>query len=349
MIEFDSFTLADDEQQPASDAADLSLRPKTFAEYIGQRTVREQMRIFVEAAKARNEALDHTLLYGPAGLGKTTLAYIIAHEMQVNIKITAAPMLTRPADLAALITNVEPYSVLFVDEIHRLSPVVEESLYPAMEDYRLDILVGEGAGARSIKIDVPPFTLVGATTRTGLLTAPLRDRFGIMQHLQFYDHEDLTDIVMRTADLLNCAVDTNAAVEIAQRSRGTPRIANKLLRRVRDYAQVKQQATISQSLAHSALAELGVDAFGLDALDHALLSMLVHNFRGGPVGVKTLAAALNEEPLTIEEVIEPYLLQNDFLQRTARGRVATEKSYQLLNVPFAKDRQAQDALALDQS
>jgi Holliday junction DNA helicase RuvB len=311
---------------------DHAIRPKRLADYIGQTGVKEQMAIFIQAAKHRGEALDHCLIFGPPGLGKTTLSHIIAHEMQANLRQTSGPVLEKAGDLAALLTNLEPHDVLFIDEIHRLSPAIEEILYPAMEDYQLDIVIGEGPAARSIKLDLPPFTLVGATTRAGLLTSPLRDRFGIVQRLEFYTQEDLTIIVTRSAQILDVQIETDGATEIARRSRGTPRIANRLLRRVRDYAQVKGNGYISSNIAKAALDLLAVDHEGFDILDRKLLTALVERFNGGPVGLDTLSAAIGDERGTIEDVIEPYLIQEGFLLRTPRGRVATEKSYRHLGL-----------------
>ncbi len=310
------------------EAVDRAIRPRTLAEYVGQPAVREQMDIFIGAAKKRGEALDHVLIFGPPGLGKTTLAHIIAHELGVNLRQTSGPVLERPGDLAALLTNLEPRDVLFVDEIHRLSAVVEEVLYPALEDYKLDIMIGEGPAARSIKLDLPPFTLVGATTRAGLLTSPLRDRFGIVQRLEFYSEADLASIVTRSARILNLKVEAEGAREIASRSRGTPRIANRLLRRVRDYAEVKADGRISAETARKAMDLLDVDVHGFDMLDRKLLMAVIEKFDGGPVGVDSIAAAIGEERGTIEDVLEPYLIQQGFLMRTARGRVATKTAYQ---------------------
>lgn len=308
-------------------AIDRAIRPKRLKDYVGQPAVLEQMEIFIPAAKGRNEALDHVLIFGPPGLGKTTLAHIIANEMEVNLRQTSGPVLEKPGDLAALLTNLEPHDVLFVDEIHRLSPVVEEVLYPALEDFQLDIMIGEGPAARSIKLDLPPFTLVGATTRAGLLTSPLRDRFGIVQRLEFYSAADLAHIVGRSAGILNIGIDDAGAVEIARRSRGTPRIANRLLRRVRDYAQVKGDGYISADLADRALGMLKVDSNGFDNMDRHLLLAVIEKFDGGPVGVDNLAAAIGEERGTIEDVLEPYLIQQGFMMRTPRGRVATQAAY----------------------
>ncbi|MES9945722.1 MAG: Holliday junction branch migration DNA helicase RuvB [Candidatus Thiodiazotropha sp.] len=308
-------------------ALDRAIRPKRLRDYVGQPAVCEQMEIFIPAAKARGEALDHVLIFGPPGLGKTTLAHIIANEMEVNLRQTSGPVLEKPGDLAALLTNLEPHDVLFVDEIHRLSPVVEEVLYPAMEDFQLDIMIGEGPAARSIKLELPPFTLVGATTRAGLLTSPLRDRFGIVQRLEFYNSKDLARIVTRSAEILNIGMDADGAAEIARRSRGTPRIANRLLRRVRDYAQVKQDGHVNQAVADSALGMLKVDGNGFDNMDRRLLLAVIEKFEGGPVGVDNLAAAIGEEKGTIEDVLEPFLIQQGFLMRTPRGRVATQAAY----------------------
>ena len=314
-------------KEKPEDQFDRAIRPTSLADYIGQPVVREQMEIFIGAARGRGEALDHTLIFGPPGLGKTTLANIIAREMGGNLKSTSGPVLERAGDLAAMLTNLEEGDVLFIDEIHRLSPVIEEILYPAMEDYQLDIMIGEGPAARSIKLDLPPFTLVAATTRAGLLTSPLRDRFGIVQRLEFYSVEDLTHIVTRSANLMDVPITRTGAEEIARRSRGTPRIANRLLRRVRDYAQVKGTGEVTQDMAQRALDMLNVDKSGLDTLDRRYLSMILERFEGGPAGVEALAAAMAEDSGTLEDVIEPYLIQQGYVMRTARGRIATNQAY----------------------
>jgi Holliday junction DNA helicase RuvB len=326
--------------QPEEEAIERAIRPSRLDDYIGQAAVKRQMRIFISAAAQRGEALDHVLIFGPPGLGKTTLANIVANELGVNLRHTSGPALERPGDLAAMLTNLEPRDVLFVDEIHRLGPVVEEVLYPAMEDFQLDIVIGEGPAARSIKLDLPPFTLVGATTRAGLLTSPLRDRFGIVQRLDFYSSDELHEIVTRAAGILGMPIDAAGAGEIAARSRGTPRIANRLLRRVRDYAQVEADGHIDREVAVAAMDLLEVDPHGFDTMDRRLLLAIIERFDGGPVGIESLSAAIGEERGTLEDVLEPYLIQQGFLQRTARGRMATRRAYQHFGLPTPADGQA---------
>jgi Holliday junction DNA helicase RuvB len=326
MIEHDRL-IAPAPASPAEEAVERALRPKALADYVGQPRVREQLEIFIAAARNRREALDHLLLFGPPGLGKTTLAHIVAAEMGVNLRQTSGPVLERPGDLAALLTNLEKNDVLFIDEIHRLSPIVEEILYPALEDFQIDIMIGEGPAARSIKLDLQPFTLVGATTRAGMLTNPLRDRFGIVARLEFYDVADLTRIVTRSAALLQAPIDPEGAAEIARRARGTPRIANRLLRRVRDYAEIKARGLIDRPVADAALTMLDVDSVGLDTMDRKLLRAVIEKFSGGPVGLDNVAAAIGEERDTIEDVLEPYLIQQGYLQRTPRGRIATPAAW----------------------
>ncbi|HVB84161.1 MAG TPA: Holliday junction branch migration DNA helicase RuvB [Rhodanobacteraceae bacterium] len=328
-------------------AVEASIRPKRLADYVGQQTVREQLSIYIEAARRRGGALDHVLIFGPPGLGKTTLSHVIANELGVNLRSTSGPVLERAGDLAALLTNLEPRDVLFVDEIHRLSPVVEEVLYPALEDFQIDIMIGEGPAARSIKLDLPPFTLIGATTRAGMLTNPLRDRFGIVQRLEYYSAEELTAIVRRSARILGIECAAEGAVEIARRSRGTPRIANRLLRRVRDFAEVRAAGHITFDVARDALVMLKVDAEGFDELDRRLLRLIIDNFEGGPVGVESLAAALSEDRGTLEDVLEPYLIQQGYLVRTARGRMASNKAWRHFGLTAPKAVAAPDLFGPD--
>ena len=337
MTDLQTSRLVDTHVKKDERIAENEIRPRKLDEYIGQVKVREQMDIFISAAKQRKEALDHVLIFGPPGLGKTTLSHIVANEMQVNLRHTSGPVLERAGDLAAILTNLEPNDVLFVDEIHRLSPVVEEMLYPVMEDFQLDIMIGEGPAARSIKLDLPPFTLVGATTRTGLLTSPLRDRFGIVQRLEFYTTEELSEVVRRSAGILKIHIDEEGAEQIARRARGTPRIANRLLRRVRDYVQVKSNGLIIGDNANSALDMLSVDGHGFDNMDRRLLLAIIEKFEGGPVGVDSLAAAIGEERGTIEDVIEPYLILTGFIKRTSRGRMATGNAYHHFGIKYPSD------------
>lgn len=341
MSELEISRIVDTHADKDETVVENAIRPRSLGEYVGQNKVREQMEIFISAAKQRNESLDHVLIFGPPGLGKTTLSHIVANEMQVNLRHTSGPVLERPGDLAAMLTNLEPNDVLFVDEIHRLSPVVEEVLYPALEDFQLDIVIGEGPAARSIKLDLPPFTLVGATTRAGLLTSPLRDRFGIVQRLEFYSTDELNTIVERSANILNVKIQDDGAVQIARRSRGTPRIANRLLRRVRDYAQVKSNGVITSKNANAALDMLSVDEHGFDNMDRRLLLAVIEKFDGGPVGLDSLSAAIGEERGTIEDVIEPFLILKGFIMRTPRGRVATSSAYRHFGIKIPPHNFAQ--------
>ena len=334
------------ESTPEDVDVEYSLRPKTLTEYIGQDKAKENLSVFIEAAKGRGEPLDHVLLYGPPGLGKTTLSCIIANEMNVNVRITSGPAIEKPGDLAALLTNLSPNDVLFIDEIHRLSRAVEEVLYPAMEDYALDIIIGKGPSARSIRIDLPKFTLVGATTRAGQLTAPLRDRFGVMLRLELYTNEQLAAIILRSAGILDIACTKEGALELAKRARGTPRVANRLLKRVRDFAQVMGNGTVDREIVDTALERLDIDALGLDALDRRMLNMIIQNYNGGPVGLETLAAALGEESVTLEDVYEPYLMQLGFLSRTPRGRCVTDLGYRHLKISRKRSEDDPDQMSL---
>ena len=336
MIEPDQFKNSED-KSGEEENFERALRPKELVDYVGQEKIREQLEIFIGAAKKRKEPLDHLLLFGPPGLGKTTLAHIIANEMGVNLKQTSGPVLEKTGDLAALLSNLEANDVLFIDEIHRISPVIEEILYPAMEDYRLDIMIGEGPSARSVKLELPPFTLIGATTRAGMLTNPLRDRFGIVSRLEFYTNDELAKIVLRSAGLLETTIDKKGSSELAKRSRGTPRISNRLLRRVRDYADIKAEGEINEKIANQALQMLDIDLIGLDFMDRTFLKAIIEKFSGGPVGLDNLAAAIGEEKETIEDVIEPYLIQQGFLMRTPRGRVATPQTYKHFGIAIPKN------------